>query len=267
MPGQRASSITDYAMRMCEERFDSLYLMDIEEVDALGIVIESDLVKPHVRNTLTKFSGRLLDSSFGAAYFPNVFLPKPSDNALVSVPPTVALMGVISRNDALSAPWFAPAGLTRGRVVDALGVEVSMNRDLLDELYDVDINPIYEPAGRPGEVYVFGQKTLLQGESALDRINVRRLLIDLRRKVRSVGEKLLFEPNRESTLQSFARLVEPIMLDAQKRQGVARYKIQIDSSTTTQNDIENNTIRGKIYLQPLKSIEFISLDFVVTNTL
>ncbi len=267
LPGQRASSITDYAMRMCEERFDSLYLMDIEEVDALGIVIESDLVKPHVRNTLTKFSGRLLDSSFGAAYFPDILMPRPSDNALVSVPPTVALMGVISRNDALSAPWFAPAGLTRGRVVDALGVEVSMNRDLLDELYDVDINPIYEPAGRPGEVYVFGQKTLLQGESALDRINVRRLLIDLRRKVRSVGEKLLFEPNRESTLQSFARLVEPIMLDAQKRQGVARYKIQIDSSTTTQNDIENNTIRGKIYLQPLKSIEFISLDFVVTNTL
>jgi hypothetical protein len=176
------------------------------------------------------------------------------------------VLGVLSRNDSISAPWFAPAGLNRGRVASS-GVRIQMNRDLLDELYDVDINPIYEPAGRAGEVYVFGQKTLLQDQSALDRINVRRLLIDIRRKVKNIGESLLFEPNRASTLSRFSSLVEPIMKDVQKRQGVARYKVQIDSSTTTQNDIENNTIRGKIYLQPLKSIEFISLDFVVTNTI
>lgn len=267
IPGQRASVITDHAMKSCEERFDALYIMDIEEVDALGVVIEDALVKPHVRNTISKFEVRLLDSSFGAAYFPNVTVPRPSDNALVVVPPSVALLGVLSRNDAISAPWFAPAGLNRGAVVGSRGVSVQMNRDLLDELYDVDVNPLYEPAGRPGEVYVFGQKTLLQGESALDRINVRRLLIDLRRKVKKIGEQLLFEPNRESTLANFSRLVEPIMQDAQRRQGVTRYKVQIDSSTTTQNDVENNTIRGKIYLQPTKSIEFISLDFVVTNTL
>jgi len=267
IPGQRASIITDHAVKSCEERFDALYIMDIEEVDALGVVVEDALVKPHVRNTLSKFEVRLLDSSFGAAYFPNVTMPRPSDNALIVVPPSVALMGVISRNDALSAPWFAPAGLNRGAVVGSKGVSVQMNRDLLNEIYDVDINPLYEPAGRPGEVYVFGQKTLLQGESALDRINVRRLLIDLRRKVKKIGEQLLFEPNRESTLANFSRLVEPIMQDAQRRQGVTRYKVQIDSSTTTQNDIENNTIRGKIYLQPTKSIEFISLDFIVTNTL
>jgi phage tail sheath protein FI len=142
-----------------------------------------------------------------------------------------------------------------------------MNRDLLDDLYDADINPIYVPAGRSGEVYAFGQKTLLQDQSALDRINVRRLLIDIRRKVKKVGEQLLFEPNRASTLSRFSSLVEPIMANVQERRGVTRYKVQIDSSTTTQNDIENNTIRGKIYLQPTKSVEFISLDFVVTNTI
>jgi phage tail sheath protein FI len=101
----------------------------------------------------------------------------------------------------------------------------------------------------------------------LDRINVRRLLIDIRRKVRKVGEQLLFEPNRASTLQRFESLVKPIMENVKQRRGVTRYKVQIDSSTTTQNDIENNTIRGKIYLQPTKSVEFISLDFVVTNTI
>ena len=267
IPGQRASVVTDHAMKSCEERFDALYIMDIEEVDAVGVIIEDSLVKPHVRNTLSNFETRLLDSSFGAAYFPNITMPRPSDRALIVVPPSVALLGVLSRNDAISAPWFAPAGLNRGAVVGSRGVSVQMNRDLLNEIYDVDINPLYEPAGRPGEVYVFGQKTLMQSESALDRINVRRLLIDLRRKVKKIGEQLLFEPNRESTLVNFSRLVEPIMQDAQRRQGVTRYKVQIDTTTTTQNDVENNTIRGKIYLQPTKSIEFISLDFIVTNTL
>lgn len=266
IPGQRAPGITDFAMSSCEDRFDALYIMDIVEKDASGAVIEDELVKPHVRNTIAEFSNRNLNSSFGAAYFPNVMSRRPSDGALIAVPPSVGVLGAISRNDTLSAPWFAPAGLNRGRI-NAGSVRVQMNRDLLDELYDADINPIYEPAGRSGEVYIFGQKTLLQDESALDRINVRRLLIDIRRKVKRIGESLLFEPNRASTLARFSSLVEPIMKDVQKRQGVSRYKVQIDSSTTTQNDIENNTIRGKIYLQPLKSIEFISLDFIVTNTI
>ncbi|WP_438964788.1 hypothetical protein, partial [Winogradskyella sp.] len=91
--------------------------------------------------------------------------------------------------------------------------------------------------------------------------------IDIRRKVKKIGESLLFEPNRESTLERFSALVEPIMQDVQRRRGVVRYKVLIDTTTTTQNDIENNTIRGKIYLQPTKSVEFISLDFVVANTI
>ena len=111
------------------------------------------------------------------------------------------------------------------------------------------------------------KKTLLQDSSALDRINVRRLLIDIRRKVKKVGEQLLFEPNRDSTLARFSALVEPIMANVQQRRGVERYKVQIDATTTTQNDVENNTIRGKIYLQPTKSVEFISLDFVVANNI
>jgi len=266
LPGQRAAVITDYAMTACEDRFDALYLMDLVEYDAQGYEIEDDFINPHVRNTISKFKERNLNSSFAATYFPNVLGRRLSDNAAIMVPPSVMMLGVLARNDAIAAPWFAPAGLNRGRL-GATSVSVQMNRDLLDELYDADINPIYEPAGRAGEVYVFGQKTLLQDESALDRINVRRLLIDIRRKVKKIGESLLFEPNRESTLARFSSLVEPIMADVQRRQGVVRYKVQIDSSTTTQNDIENNTIRGKIYLQPTKSVEFISLDFVVANTI
>jgi len=112
---------------------------------------------------------------------------------------------------------------------------------------------------------VFGQKTLQAAQSALDRVNVRRLLIDVRRKVRSVANTLLFEPNRADTLARFSSAVNPILLQIQQQQGLDRFKVQIDTSTTTQADVENNTIRGKIFLQPTRSVEFISLDFVVTN--
>jgi hypothetical protein len=266
IPGQRTARITDYAITACEDRFDAMLVMDLVEKDSLGGIIEESTQKPHVRNTISLFAGRILDTSFAAVYFPDVVMQRPSDNAPIVVPPSVGMLGVMSRNDSIADPWFAPAGLNRGRL-SAVDSRVQMNRDLLDELYDADINPIYVPAGRSGEVYAFGQKTLLQDQSALDRINVRRLLIDLRRKVKKVGEKLLFEPNRASTLSRFSSLVEPIMANVQQRRGVTRYKVQIDASTTTQNDIENNTIRGKIYLQPTKSVEFISLDFVVANTI
>ena len=266
IPGIREPLITDFAITACETRFDAMFIMDIEETSENNTVITDATTRPNVRNTITRFTNRSLNTSFAAAYFPDIIMRKPSNNTPFKVPPSVGILGVMSQNDAIADPWFAPAGLNRGRI-SAIKSQVQMNRTLLDELYDADINPIYEPAGRSGEVYSFGQKTLLQDQSALDRINVRRLLINIRRKVKNIAQTLLFEPNRESTLNKFSSLVEPIMAQVQARQGVDRYKVQIDTTTTTQNDVENNTIRGKIYLQPTKSVEFISLDFVVTNSI
>ena len=268
IPGIREPLVTDYAVTACETRFDAMFIMDIEESSDGGstsVIIDSS-TKAHVRNTIARFSSRSLDTSFAAAYFPDIIMRRPSNSAPLRVPPSVGMLGVMSQNDSLADPWFAPAGLNRGRI-GAIKSQVQMNRTLLNELYDADINPIYEPAGRSGEVYAFGQKTLLQDQSALDRINVRRLLINVRRRVKNIAQTLLFEPNRTSTLAKFSALVEPIMSEVQARQGVDRYKVQIDTTTTTQNDVENNTIRGKIYLQPTKSVEFISLDFVVTNSI
>ena len=265
IPGIREPLVTDYAIKACESRFDAMLVMDIQEADRLKEVIVDD-TKPHVAKTIETFEDRSLDTSFAAAYFPDVISRRSSNNTPIQVPPSVCMLGVMSQNDTLADPWFAPAGLTRGRL-NASSAKVQMSRDLLNDLYDADINPIYVPAGRSNEVYAFGQKTLLQNQSALDRINVRRLLINIRRRVKAVANTLLFEPNRASTLAKFSALVEPIMSDVQARQGVERYKVQIDTSTTTQNDIENNTIRGKVYLQPTKSVEFISLDFVVTNSI
>ena len=268
IPGIRASQVTDYAITACEDRFDAMLVMDIEEVDdsAEKNLIVGKAEIPSALNTVDRFTDRELDTSFAAAYFPDVVSSKPSDRSSIVVPPSVVMLGAISLNDRLADPWFAPAGLTRGRL-NASDSRLRMPRSVLDQVYDADINPIYVPAGRSGEVFTFGQKTLLRDQSALDRINVRRLLINVRRRVRKIAEQLLFEPNRESTLNRFSQLVEPIMADVQARRGVDRYKVQIDTNTTTQNDIENNTIRGKIYLQPTKSVEFISLDFVVTNSI
>jgi hypothetical protein len=264
VPGIRSPAVTDFAISAVENRFDCLYLMDIEERDQVNSVVTSSIQVPHIKNTVNDFKNRNLNTSFAAAYFPDVTIKDPTTNALVSVPPSVAVLGAYSLNDRVAAPWSAPAGKNRGILSAVETTSVKLNKNNLDDLYDADINPITSFPGT--KVIVWGQKTLLSSESALDRINVRRLLISVRRSVRIIANSLLFEPNRESTLSKFKSLVEPILQNVQDRNGVSRYKVVIDSSTTTQADVENNTIRGKIFLQPTRTVEFVALDFVVTNT-
>jgi len=265
VPGIRERIVTNYATLAAENRFDTMYIMDIEQKNADGAFIINVTDKPSVGQTIDEFSGRGLDTSFAACFFPDVMLNKPNGGS-VKVPPSVAALGVMSRADfGGNSPWYAPAGINRG-LVNASATEFAIGREQLDELYDNDINPIYIPNGRD-QVHVFGQKTLLKNPSALDRINVRRLLIYVRRRVKAIANTFLFQPNREDTLKAFSRAVEPILANIQAQQGIERYKVQIDTTTTTQSDVENNTIRGKIYLQPTKSIEFISLDFEVRNSI
>lgn len=262
-PGLRHTSITDYAIQKVENRFDAMYIMDIEERDQVNTVITSSVQKPNVGYTVSDFKNRGLDSSFAAAYFPDVVIRDPSTQTLVQVPPSVAVLGAYSLNDKLAHPWYAPAGFTRGALNSVEIPSVKLNRTNLDDLYEADINPIAEFPGMG--ITIWGQKTLQAANTALDRINVRRLLIDVRRKVRNIANVLLFEPNREETLDKFNALVNPILQKVQDQSGIERYKAVIDTSTTTQADVENNTIRGKIYLQPTRTVEFVALDFVVTN--
>ena len=133
----------------------------------------------------------------------------------------------------------------------------------MDDLYQADINPIQTDVGTG--ITIQGQKTLLKSLSALDRVNVRRLLINIRRAVRNISNSLIFEPNRKETLDKFRARVNPVLEAIKSQGGVSRYKVIIDNTTTTQADIENNTIRGKIYIQPVRVAEFIALDFNITN--
>lgn len=262
-PGIRHPAVTDYAIQKIEDRFDAMYIMDIEEVDQFNSYITGSVQKPHVSNTVSDFIGRSMDTSFAAAYFPDVVIKDPDTGTLVQVPPSVSVLGAYSLNDRVAHPWYAPAGFTRGALNTVEMASVRLNRTNLDDLYEADINPIAEFPGIG--ITIWGQKTLQAANSALDRINVRRLLIDVRRKVKNIANTLLFEPNREETLEKFSALVNPILQRVQEQSGVDRYKAVIDTTTTTQIDVENNTIRGKIYLQPTRSVEFVALDFVVTN--
>ena len=266
IPGARHSSITDYAMDAVTDRFDAMYIMDLEERDTQdNVVTGSQKEQPiGVGNTARAFKSRNLDTSFTAAYFPDVVLTDPATLKNVTCPPSVAVLGAYALNDAVAHPWFAPAGFTRGVLSSVVNQAVMTSRANLDTLYEAKINTITAFPASPGAV-IFGQKTLLAAQSALDRVNVRRLLIEVRRRVRGVANVVLFEPNREATLARFSAAVQPILGRIQAQQGLDRFKVVIDSTTTTQADIENNTIRGKIFLQPTRSVEFISLDFVVTN--
>ena len=262
-PGMRSAGITDYAIDKTEDRFDALFILDVDAYDHDQKLVVSSSQETSVSYTAQALADRNLDTSFAAAYFPDVVIRDGANN--VVVPPSVAVLGALSLNDKVAHPWFAPAGFARGALASTIETQVKLNRANMDVLYDSDINPITAFPHSAESVVVFGQKTMLQAQSALDRVNVRRLLIDVRRKVRKVANQILFEPNRETTLARFSALVNPILGRIQQQQGLDRYKVIIDTTTTTQQDVENNTIRGKIFLQPTRSIEFISLDFVVTN--
>lgn len=265
IPGLRETVITDTAALAVEDRFDAMYIMDIPERDELNAVVTSSQEQLiHVGNTVTNHINRALDTDFAAAYFPDVIVTDPTTETNVQVPPSVVVLGAMALNDSVGYPWFAPAGFTRGALASAQEAAVKLKRENLDELYAADINPIVAFANSNGPV-VWGQKTLKATQSALDRVNVRRLLIEVRRQVRDIANSILFEPNREATLSRFSQAVRPRMEAIQARQGINRFKVVIDTSTTSQADIENNTIRGQIFIEPTRTAEFVSLDFVVTN--
>jgi len=277
IPGIREPLVTDTAINATEERFDALFIMDIEQQDEDGVNVRDDSDFPSVTNTLNTFKDRSVDSSFAAAYFPDVLYRDPVGKNL-QVPPSVVVLGALALNDAVGHPWFAPAGFTRGALSeDARQARVILSKLELDNLYDNNVNPLVAFANREGNpqsgtnptggLVVWGQKTLQVAASALDRVNVRRLLIEIRRQVREIANTIIFEPNREATLARFSAAVTPRLQRIQALAGLERFKVVIDSSTTTQDDILNNTLRGKIFVQPTKSIEFVSLDFVVTNNI
>jgi phage tail sheath protein FI len=180
------------------------------------------------------------------------------------VPPSAVLPGVIAFNDQVAAEWFAPAGLNRGGLTSVIEAKTRLTRAERDELYEGRLNPI---ATFPGQgVTVFGQKTLQAKPSALDRINVRRLLIAVKKFIASSTRYLVFENNTAATRNRFLSIVNPYLESIQQRQGLYAFRVIMDETNNTPDVIDRNIMVGEIFLQPAKTAEFIVLDFNVLPT-
>jgi hypothetical protein len=269
VPDARHPVVADYALAAMQTKFDAIYIADVELKDDNNNFVTASLnaaayPNVNVAFTSTRFKNRSLNSSFGAAYFPDVNTPViiGSSTTNVRLPASSLVLGAYSQNDRIGFTWSAPAGYTRA-TIPGTSLSTLLSKENIDTVYDAGINPIISVPNV--SIVINGQRTTLREGSALDRVNARRLLIEVRRRVKAVAYTLLFEPNREATIARFNSAVTPIMKQIQSQRGVERYRVQIDTTTTTQVDIENNTIRGKIYLQPTKTAEFISIDFVATN--
>ncbi len=204
-----------------------------------------------------------LNSSYTATYWP--WLQTLSSNGkTVWIPASVIIPGVYAFTDSAAAPWFAPAGLTRGGLGDVIQAERKLTRSQRDTLYNANVNPI---ATFPGSgISVFGQKTLQKKKSALDRVNVRRLLIDLKKFLGDTAKQLVFEQNTIATRNSFLATVNPYLESVVQRQGLYAYRVVMDDSNNTPDTIDRNQLIGQVFIQPAKTVEFVVLDFTIEPT-
>jgi len=223
-----------------------------------------DLVNYNSTVTAVTTEAANVNSSYAAAYWPWVQTNDPGTGKNVWVPASTMLPGVYAFNDAAGEPWFAPAGINRGGMATVVRVEQKLSQSNRDTLYLGKVNPI---ATFPGNgVVVYGQKTLQQKASALDRVNVRRLLIELKNYISQIGLGLVFEQNTIATRNSFLAEVNPYLDSIQQRQGLYAYKVIMDDTNNTADVIDRNQLVGQIYIQPTKTAEFIYLTFNVTPT-
>ena len=204
-----------------------------------------------------------LNSSYAAAYWP--WLQTQSATGKNEfVPASVVIPGVYAFTDGATAPWFAPAGLTRGGIPNVIQAERKLTRSQRDTLYNANVNPI---ATFPGSgIAVFGQKTLQKAASALDRVNVRRLLITLKKFVSDVSRNLVFEQNTNVTRNRFLAQVNPYLESVVQQQGLYAYRVVMDDTNNTSDVIDRNQLIGQIFIQPAKTVEYVILDFTIEPT-
>ena len=254
IPGIVDPNVNGYARAMCNSRADVLMIMDIVNSASVGSVTQA----------ISKINTMGVDDNYAATYYPALRYADTTNNVEVTVPPSVAVLGAFAFSDRVGQVFFAPAGLTRGGLLPfgIVGVCDHLTFQDRNDLYEARINPI---AIFPNEgINVFGQKTLQARPSALDRINVRRLLIYAKKTIASVAKVLLFEPNNPATWQRFLSTVNPILEKIRQDQGIERFKVVMDSTTNTADLIDRNIMTGKIFLQPTRAAEYIDLSFIIT---
>jgi len=244
------STLVNTVIANTTNRGDSLFVVDT--VDYGSAVSDA------------KTAAEALDTNYAATYWPWAQVRSTELGRNVWCPASVIVPGVFAKNDSLAAPWFAPAGLTRGGVTNVSKVETKLSKTQRDDLYASKVNPI---ATFPGQgIVIFGQKTLQNATSALDRVNVRRLLLDVKDTIGGFSRKLVFEQNTQQTRDRFVRQATPYLESLVQRQGLYAFQIKVDGQLNTPDIIDENKLVGQVFLQPTKTAEFVVLDFVLTPT-
>jgi phage tail sheath protein FI len=246
------TSIINKAIEIAEDRGDCFVIADP--------VIQGASAATAISAVAT--SG--IDSSYVGTYWPWVKITDTDKNKPVWVPPSVVVPRIMAYNDSVAYEWFAPAGLNRGGITEAVDIELKLSQADRNDLYENRINAI---ATFPNQgVCIWGQKTLQVKPSALDRINVRRLMITLKKYIASASRYLVFENNTTATRQRFLNIVNPYLETVKARQGLYAFKVVMDETNNTPDVIDRNVMYGQIYLQPAKAAEFIVLDFNILPT-
>jgi hypothetical protein len=274
MPGITHESLTTHLVNTCESRGDAIAVIDLpdcfipEHEDLKEIAIER--LGDSVTEVVNALQSRGLNSSYGATYYPWVQIRDTVTNRNVMVPPSVVALGAMSYGQAVQELWFAPAGFTRGGLsegrgaVPVIGVSKRLNADERDALYEANINPI---ASFPAEgIVIFGQKTLQITPSALDRINVRRLVIFLKRQISIIASRILFDQNVSVTWNRFKSQATSFLDSVQSRLGITEYRLILDETTTTPDLVDRNVVYAKIFIKPARAIEYIAIDFVIAGS-
>jgi len=276
MPGITNDVLVGDLLRQTEARGDSLAIVDLKGIyqsaEDLG---EQNPSEQSITTIVDKVNELGLNTSYGAAYYPNVRLRDNlnGNGSVLFAPPSVAAIGAIAKSEADSQPWFAPAGFQRGGLNPlggqggpaVLGTVEHLTKADRDKLYEVNINPIARfPA--TGDTVVFGQKTLQQEASALDRINVRRMMNYIKKEIGDIADTILFDQNVQTTWASFKNRAETVLSQVYTDFGISEYKLVLDETTTTPDLQDRNIMYAKIFVKPAKAIEFIAVDFVITQS-
>jgi hypothetical protein len=273
-PGLTQTSLTKHMIEVCEERADAMTMIDLPSVYIpMHEAYKNDKAArlgTTPEQAVSDLKDRRLDSSYGATFYPWVQTRDDETGQMFWIPPTVAMLGVLGSAQKKTDVWFAPAGFNRGGLsegaagIPITGITEKLTSKQRDQLYDGKINPI---ASFPSTgIVVFGQKTLQDRASALDRINVRRLVIHMKKQISVLSTQVLFEQNVQATWNRFTGLIEPFLATVKTRFGITDYKLILDSSTTTPDLIDQNILYAKIMIKPARAIEFIAIDFVIAST-
>ena len=273
-PGLTLESLTTHAVNVCEERADALAIIDLPNVyipsSEQYYSDKASRIGTTPNSAATALKNRQIDSSYGCTFYPWVQARDEATSKLVWIPPSVAMMGVLASSERKSELWFAPAGFNRGGLsegaagIPVVGISERLTSKNRDTLYDANINPI---ASFPSTgIVVFGQKTLQSRSSALDRINVRRLVIFMKKQISILATRILFEQNVQATWNRFTGLIEPFLANVKTRFGITDYRLILDETTTTPDLIDQNVLYAKIMIKPARAIEFIAIDFVIMST-